>query len=148
MNGTQVASFFSVFAVVLWAAASSPQLLPAQQAEELLRTDNEVGRYGGRLVVALRAEPKTLNPVTAVDNPSRTVIRRMMADLIHINRYSQRTEPALAKSWTASRDGRRYTLQLRRGLRFSDGHPFNADDVLFTFQVYLDEQVHSPTATC
>ena len=144
MNGTQVASFFTVFAVVLWAAASSPLLLPAQQAEELLRTDNEVGRYGGRLVVALRAEPKTLNPATAVDNPSRTVIRRMMADLIHINRYSQRTEPALAKSWTASRDGRRYALQLRRGLRFSDGHPFNADDVLFTFQVYLDEQVRSP----
>ncbi len=144
MNRTQVVGFFTVFVVVLWTATPSPLLLPAQQAEELLTTDKEVGRYGGRLVVALRAEPKTLNPVTAVDNPSRTVIRRMMADLIHINRYSQRTEPALAKSWTASRDGRCYTLQLRRGLRFSDGHPFDADDVLFTFQVYLDEQVHSP----
>jgi len=33
---------------------------------------------------------------------------------------------------------------LRRGLRFSDGQPFDADDVLFTFQVYLDEKVHSP----
>jgi peptide/nickel transport system substrate-binding protein len=33
---------------------------------------------------------------------------------------------------------------LRRDLRFSDGHPFDADDVLFTFQVYLDEKVASP----
>ncbi len=36
------------------------------------------------------------------------------------------------------------SLQLRRGLEFSDGQPFDADDVLFTFQVYMDERVHSP----
>jgi peptide/nickel transport system substrate-binding protein len=43
-----------------------------------------------------------------------------------------------------SADGRRYTLTLRRGLSFSDGHPFDADDVLFSFRVYLDEKVGSP----
>jgi len=42
-----------------------------------------------------------------------------------------------------SADGRTFTLKLRRGLRFSDGQPFDADDVVFTFQVYLDEKVHS-----
>ena len=68
----------------------------------------------------------------------------MMADLIHINRATQKTEPALAKSWTVSKDGTQFTLKLRRGLRFSDGAPFDADDVLFSFKVYLDEQVHSP----
>jgi len=67
-----------------------------------------------------------------------------MADLIHINRSSQQVEASLAKSWTVSKDGRTFTLKLRRGLRFSDGQPFDADDVLFTFQVYLDEKVHSP----
>ena len=50
----------------------------------------------------------------------------------------------MAKSWTVSRDGREYVLQLRRGLLFSDGHPMDADDVVFTFRVYLDEAVHSP----
>jgi peptide/nickel transport system substrate-binding protein len=104
----------------------------------------EPGRPGGRLVVAQRAEPKTLNPVTALDSASREVIHRMMADLVHINRATQRTEPALASSWTVSAGGRRFLLHLRRGLRFSDGHPFDADDVVFTFQVYLDERVGSP----
>ncbi|HMD49323.1 MAG TPA: ABC transporter substrate-binding protein, partial [Bryobacteraceae bacterium] len=104
----------------------------------------EVGRYGGTLVVPQRAEPKTLNPVTALDAPSRDVIRRMMADLVSINRQTQETEPSIAKSWTVSKDGREFVLDLRRGLRFSDGHPMDADDVLFTFQVYLDENVHSP----
>jgi len=68
----------------------------------------------------------------------------MGADLIHINRETQRTEPALAKSWNMSHDGRTYTLQLRRGIRFSDGQPFDADDVIFSFKVYLDEDTHSP----
>jgi peptide/nickel transport system substrate-binding protein len=96
------------------------------------------------LVVALRSEPKTLNPVTSFDISSREVIAQMSGDLIHINRLSQNTEPALAKSWTVSHDGLQYTLKLRRGLRFSDGHPLDAEDVLFSFQVYLDENVHSP----
>ncbi len=121
--------------------ASNPQL--AQPGEEV-RTTQSDGRYGGRLVFGQRAEPKTLNPVMAADAPSREVIGCMMADLIHINRYTQKTEPALAKSWTESKDGRTFTLKLRKGLRFSDGQPFNADDVVFSFKVYLDEKVNSP----
>jgi peptide/nickel transport system substrate-binding protein len=123
-------------------ASSAPQ--PAQRGEELQITDNEIGRYGGALVVAQRSEPKTLNPATAADAPSREVIGRLTADLIHINRASQQTEPALAKSWTVSKDGRVFTINLRHGLRFSDGQPFDADDVLFSFEVYLDEKLHSP----
>jgi peptide/nickel transport system substrate-binding protein len=111
--------------------------------EELLALPGEIGRSGGRLVVSLRAEPKTLNPLTAADAPSREVIGAMQADLVHINRATQLTEPALAKSWKISSDGLQYTLTLRQGLRFSDGHSLDADDVLFTFRVYLDESVHA-----
>lgn len=116
----------------------------ATPAWDLLITERAPGRFGGRLVVAQRGEPKTLNPLTAVDNASREVIHRMMADLLHINRESQQLEPALAQSWTVSADGRRYEIRLRRDIRFSDGHPMDADDVLFTFQAYLDERVRSP----
>ena len=118
---------------------------PQQQnpSEELLTLPGELGNRGGRLVVSLRAEPKTLNPLTAVDAPSREAIGAMHADLVHINRVTQLTEPALAKSWKISPDGLEYTLILRKGLRFSDGQPFDADDVLFTFRVYLDENVHA-----
>ena len=123
-------------------ASSVPQ--PIRHGEDVQITENEVGRYGGSLVVAQRSEPKTLNPVTAADAPSREVIGRVMADLIHINRASQQTEPALAKSWSVSKDGRVFTVKLRHGLQFSDGQPFDADDVVFSFQLYLDEKIHSP----
>ena len=112
--------------------------------EELLVVRGLTGHPGGRLVFGQRAEPKTLNPVMAADLPSREIIHVITADLIHINRESQQTEPALAKSWKVSPDGLRYTLELRQGLRFSDGHAFDADDVIFTFQVVLDEKLHSP----
>ncbi|HTA25994.1 MAG TPA: ABC transporter substrate-binding protein [Terriglobales bacterium] len=126
------------------AGFASPAPQPLQRGEDIQITDNQVGRYGGTLVVAQRSEPKTLNPVTAADAPSREVIGRMTADLIHINRASQQTEPALAKSWNVSKDGQVFTVKLRHGLHFSDGQPFDADDVVFSFQVYLDEKVHSP----
>ena len=111
---------------------------------EPLKTTAAVGVRGGQLVIAQRAEPKTLNPVMAVDAPSREVLRRLHADLIHIDRGTLATQPALARSWSVTPDGRHYTIALRRGLRFSDGHPCDADDVVFSFGVYLDEQVHSP----
>jgi peptide/nickel transport system substrate-binding protein len=127
-------------------AAAMLLLIASRQGaaqEDFLRTSSEPGTRGGKLVIAQRSEPRTFNPVVAVDQNSLGINARMMADLIHINRATQKTEPALAKSWTVSKDGTQFTLNLRRGLRFSDGEPFDADDVLFSFKVYLDEQSHS-----
>lgn len=119
--------------------------VPAQaRTEDVLVTNNPPGHRGGQIVVALRSEPKTLNPVLAADISSRDVIRCLTADLIHINRSTLKTEPALAESWKVSADGRVYTLKLRRGVRFSDGQPFTADDVVFSFDVYLDPKINSP----
>lgn len=130
--------FLSGIGVSLSGAQTAPT------GEDVLVTRGELGGRGGRLVASLRTDPKTLNPVTAVDVASEEVIALLCADLIHINMLTQGTEPALAKSWKVSPDGKRYTLELRRGIRFSDGQPFDADDVVFSFKVYLDEHVHSP----
>ncbi len=137
---------FLLFSGTLLASEGSlkTSLPSAMAGEEPLVTTHPVGQRGGRLVLALKSEPKTLNPVVDIHEDSQAVIWRLMADLMHINRYSQEVEGALAESWTVSEDGRRYTVKLRRGVRFSDGHPFDADDVLFTFAVYLDEKVKSP----
>ncbi len=110
----------------LVALLGHPTLVFPQQRsakEELLVLPGEVGRSGGRLVMSLRGEPKTLNPLIAADARSREVIGVMQADLVHINRATQLTEPSLAKSWKVSPNGLEYTLVLRQGIKFSDGQP-------------------------
>ena len=136
--------FLACASTIALPTPGSPHPQQTNQKEELLSLPGEVGHSGGRLVVSLRSEPKSLNPLTAADATSREVIGAMQSDLVHINRATQLTEPALAKSWKISADGLEYTLTLRQGLRFSDGHPLDADDVLFTFRVYLDESIHAP----
>src|SRR5678815_5689669 len=66
---------------------------PSVAGEEVQRMAALSGRSGGHLVIGQRAEPKTLNPVTATDAISREVSGRLMADLIEINRVTQQTEP-------------------------------------------------------
>lgn len=132
-----------LFFGLVFCAFCAKQGQGAQAKEELMVTSNAPGKVGGTITVAVRSDPKTLNPVVAVDESTREIIDCMNADLIHINRETQKTEPALAKSWTVSRDGKTFILHLRRGLRFSDGQLFTADDVVFSFQVYLDEKIHS-----
>ncbi len=94
--------------LLLAGAQAAPQ-------EDLLRTTSEPGTRGGKLVIAQRSEPRTFNPVVAVDQNSYGVNARLQADLIHINRATQKTEPALAKSWTVSKDGTQFIVKLRRG---------------------------------
>src|SRR5438552_5051102 len=126
----RLALFVCLFSMA--SVASGPAPAPIKSSEDIQRVNDEVGQYGGRLVVGQRSEPKTLNPVTATDAISREVIGRLNADLISINRLSQKTEPGLAESWKTSADGRVFTLHLRKGIRFSDGQPFDADDVVFS----------------
>jgi peptide/nickel transport system substrate-binding protein len=79
-----------------------------------------------------------------MDTASRQVVSRMNADLITQNRATQATAAALAESWTVSPDGKHYTIRLRKNVHFSDGEPFDADDVVFSIRLYLDEKTHAP----
>ena len=91
------------------------------------------------LVVGQIAEPKSLDPaaVTAV-NDFRIVVN-IYDGLVRYKDGRLETEPALAKSWTISPDGRTYTFRLREGVRFHDGEPFNAEAVKFNFDRMLKE---------
>jgi peptide/nickel transport system substrate-binding protein len=129
-----------VWPLAFLAALAAARPAPAAEASPELLKAAVTGRSGGRLVVGLRSEPKTFNPLVAVDSASRDVVGRTRASLVDIDRQTQKTVPGLARSWTVSPDGRTYTLKLRRGVKFSDGHPFTADDVVFTFEAYLDER--------
>jgi peptide/nickel transport system substrate-binding protein len=52
--------------------------------------------------------------------------------------------PALALSWSPSADLKTWTIKLRPGVRFHDGRPMTADDVIYSFQRMIDPKFDSP----
>jgi peptide/nickel transport system substrate-binding protein len=88
----------------------------------------------------VRNEIRSFNRLAARDSTTALIATLTQGKLVRINQATQALEPWLAESWTTSADLRRATLKLRRGVQFSDGHPFTADDVLFTFEAAYDEQ--------
>lgn len=104
-----------------------------------------LAQSGGELHFCLRSEPKTLNPLLAADDASETIRYLTGGVLVRVNRMTQELEPGLATSWKITNGGKTITFELRTGLRFSDGTPFSADDVVFTMQQLMDPALHSPT---
>ncbi len=90
------------------------------------------GSPGGRLVVAEFGEPKTFNPITQNEGSSEVITRFLFMALLNLDWESQTVTPALAHSWKVEPDQKTWTFQLRKGLKWSDGHPLTADDVVFT----------------
>jgi peptide/nickel transport system substrate-binding protein len=97
-----------------------------------LVADCEPGIPGGRLVIAEPGDPKTFNPITANESSSEDIYRFFFASLLGADPITQEIEPGLAVSWTNSPDGKTWTFTLRKNLRWSDGEPLTADDVVFT----------------
>ena len=64
---------------------------------------------------------------------------------MEFNPKTELFEPALAESWIVSEDGLTYTFNLRKGLLWSDGQPFTAEDVIFTFDCILSEIIDEAT---
>ena len=100
---------------------------------------------GGELRLCIRQEPKTYNPLEVAEDASETIRYLTGGVLIRVNRLTQQPQAEIAKSWKLSPDGKRITFVLRPGLKFSDGTPFSADDVVYTMQQLLDPNLHSPT---
>jgi peptide/nickel transport system substrate-binding protein len=105
----------------------------------------EQPRAGGQLTLALSAEPKTLDPLKAADEPSGVVRYLTGGVLIRLNRQTQKLEPELALSWS-SPDAKHMSLRLRPGLAFSDGSAFRAKDVCAMITRLMDPAVDSPFA--
>lgn len=56
-------------------------------------------------------------------------------------------QPLLAESWSMEEDGSVWMVNLREGVTWHDGEPFNADDVVFSFNAYANPAVGSAWAT-
>ena len=96
-----------------------------------------------QLVVTNVGEPKTFN--YALNSEFPNVFGYIYEGLISENGLTGAIEPALAESWEISKDNRRIVFTLREGLKWSDGAPLTADDVVFTYKnIYFNEAIPTP----
>ena len=106
----------------------------------------EPGIRGGTFYASSISEPKGWNSVTSHEDSTSQYTNIMMRGLIDIDPNTSAIVPELARSWDLSEDGLEIIFYLRQGLRWSDGAPFTADDVLFTFNdLYYNLDVDTDT---
>ena len=116
----------------LAAVAAAVALLAVGCAQEELEPRlpaSDAVQRGGILTVALGV-PGSIDPGNAFE-PDGTLVATTMCDpLIGVDPETSELVPALAESWLVTEDGTKIIVKLRKGLRFSDGTPLRATDVV------------------
>ena len=120
--------FASIAVFVLFAV---PAAVPAENANP---------KYGGQLVLATTSDPKSFNAIIAKETSTTAVTNLIFDGLTTVDVFTLKVKPQLAERWEVSEDGLTWRFYLRKGLRWSDGVPLTAEDVVFTFNdlIYND----------
>jgi peptide/nickel transport system substrate-binding protein len=85
-----------------------------------------------------------VTPLISTDLYADWVQAHVLEGLIFRDPDTLEYRPQLARSWQVSPDGLTFTFQLRKGIRFSDGEPFTADDVLYSFNLVMNPKINAP----
>jgi peptide/nickel transport system substrate-binding protein len=113
-----------------------PPLAERIGTEPMVVTPHETpGRYGGALRTALRGGGDH-NAILRMVGPQGLV--RWDARMVGV-------EPNVARAWQVNDAATQFTFNLRRGMRWSDGRPFTADDVLFAMNDLVLDRTFNPT---
>ena len=113
-------------------------------------TVEPVGRKGGGVIEVAFADAKTNNPLLTTDLASNYRIGLQYLSLLGLNPDTALPYPELAmvvptrENGGITADGRTYTFKLRTDVRWSDGTPFTANDVVFTYQTLAKKELVSP----
>ena len=73
----------------------------------------------------------------------RRLDETVLQGLAHVNWTGNGVKALLAESWSSPDNGKTWVFKLRKGVKWHDGKPFTADDVVFTFNTYANPSVAS-----
>jgi ABC-type transport system substrate-binding protein len=94
---------------------------------------------------ARSADSATLDPAEVESGEDAKIIASVYDSLVTYKGDTVELEPKLAERWTFSPDGKTLTFDLRQGVTFHDGTPFDAASVVFTFERFLQpNHPHKP----
>lgn len=128
-----------LLAMLMISACSDGEV--AVQGEE--KDGGESVESGGKLMLGTTAAPTLFNPYYSTDTSSSTLEGFMFSGLVTVDEDFN-PEGDLAESWEFSDDGLTWTFHLRENVKWHDGEDFNADDVVFSYGIPLDEEYVGP----
>ena len=99
--------------------------------------------YGDIMVEGSIGDASNLIPILSTDSTSHGIASMIFNGLVKYDKNLNMVGD-LAQSWDISEDGLVITFHLRKAVKWHDGYPFTADDVLFTYRVTIDPK--TPTA--
>jgi len=97
-------------------------------------TPSDKSFFEDTLVLTTSTDPKTFNILIAQETSSTRIAGYFFEGLTEYNPITGKMIPKLAESWERSEDGLHWTFYLRKNVLWSDGKPFTARDVLFTYK--------------
>lgn len=97
----------------------------------VFETIDSIGEYGGTMRRAILGGGDQHNIVRVIGHEN---LIRWSAEWTEI-------KPNIAESFEVSEDATTFTFKLREGMRWSDGEPFTADDIMFWYEVFSDERL-------
>jgi peptide/nickel transport system substrate-binding protein len=112
-------------------------------------TDTGEAQAGGTLVFAGASDPVALDAILVSDGESIRVISQVFETLVALEPGTTEPVPGLATSWEPDEEGTSWTFELREGVTFHDGEPFNAEAVCFNFDRWynFEGSFQNPGAT-
>jgi peptide/nickel transport system substrate-binding protein len=96
---------------------------------------------GGTLIIGQISEPDALSDFVSTDASATEIMENLL--FLPLTRYDRDLEivPCLASSWEFSSDHRQLTFHLRRDVRWSDGVPTTAQDVAYSYRMWIDPEL-------
>jgi peptide/nickel transport system substrate-binding protein len=93
------------------------------------------------LYTSIGSDPQTFNPILVTDAVSGDLLGDVFESLVRINPVTTLPEPGIAEKWDLAPDQKTITFHLRHDVRWFDGEPLTARDVLFTMKLIYDPKV-------
>ncbi len=111
---------------------------------DYLQSQAPVGKFGGELIISTIGEgPKTFNPCNTKDATSSSMAGMMYDGLLTTNPRTGEVMPLMAKDFEIN--GNEYIIHLRHGLKWTDGKPITADDIMYTYNEIVFKGLGNPS---
>jgi peptide/nickel transport system substrate-binding protein len=100
-------------------------------------SSSPAGQAGATIKVGIIVPTAAINPVTVADQGGLDMLAQT-GEYLCLSTQSLSLKPVLATSWTPNSTADVWTFKIRQGVKFHDGHPLTADDVVYTYQLQTD----------